>query len=81
MGLRSMRWDEWIGVTYTRVNCWGNSSESKLELDNHYPRFHADKAHRIKERGHKCCKTALEAMDGAVELLEELYGRSFIDIY
>lgn len=54
MGLRSMRWDEWI------------------ELDNHYPRFHADKARRIKERGHKCCRTALEAMDGAVELLEEL---------
>jgi alpha-1,2-mannosyltransferase len=43
-----------------------------IELDNHYPRFHADKARRIKERGHKCCRTALEAMDGAVELLEEL---------
>ncbi|KAL1963878.1 hypothetical protein VTN77DRAFT_7684 [Rasamsonia byssochlamydoides] len=54
MGLRSMKWDEWI------------------ELDNHYPRFHADKARRIKERGHKCCKTAPEAMDGAIELLEEL---------
>ncbi|KAL1988792.1 hypothetical protein VTN96DRAFT_7676 [Rasamsonia emersonii] len=54
MGLRSMKWDEWI------------------ELDNHYPRFHADKARRIKERGHKCCKTAPEAMDAAIELLEEL---------
>ncbi|OKL64309.1 hypothetical protein UA08_00918 [Talaromyces atroroseus] len=54
MGLRSMKWDEWI------------------ELDNHYPRFHADKARRIKERGSKCCKTAPEAMDGAIELLEEL---------
>ncbi|KAL2006702.1 hypothetical protein VTN00DRAFT_9370 [Thermoascus crustaceus] len=54
MGLRSMKWDEWI------------------ELDNHYPRYHADKARRIRERGEKCCKTAPEAMDGAIELLEEL---------
>jgi Protein of unknown function (DUF3445) len=43
-----------------------------IELDNHYPRFHADKARRIAERGNKCCKTAPEAYDGAVELLEEL---------
>ena len=48
------------------------------ELDNHYPRFHADKARRIKERGNKCCKTAPEAFDGAVELLEELYVKSTI---
>ena len=54
MGLRTMKWDEWI------------------ELDNHYPKFHADKARRIAERGSKCCKTAPEAFDGAVELLEEL---------
>ncbi|KAL2869347.1 uncharacterized protein BJX67DRAFT_387020 [Aspergillus lucknowensis] len=54
MGLRSMKWDEWI------------------ELDNHYLRYHADKAQRIKERGDKCCKTAPEAWDAAVELLEEL---------
>ncbi|KUL88603.1 hypothetical protein ZTR_05197 [Talaromyces verruculosus] len=54
MGLRNMKWDEWI------------------ELDNHYPRYHADKARRIKERGSKCCRTAPEAMDGAIELLEEL---------
>ncbi|KAL4895812.1 hypothetical protein BDV59DRAFT_199798 [Aspergillus ambiguus] len=54
MGLRSMKWDEWI------------------ELDNHYLRYHADKARRITERGAKCCKTAPEAMDGAIELLEEL---------
>ena len=54
MGLRTMKWDEWI------------------ELDNHYPKFHADKARRIAERGPKCCKTAPEAFDGAVELLEEL---------
>ncbi|PWY66434.1 hypothetical protein BO70DRAFT_374717 [Aspergillus heteromorphus CBS 117.55] len=54
MGLRSMKWDEWI------------------ELDNHYLRFHADKARRIEERGEKCCRTAPEAMDAAMELLEEL---------
>lgn len=42
-----------------------------IELDNHYPRFHTDKARRITERGNKCCKTAPEAYDGAVELLEE----------
>lgn len=68
-----MKWDEWIGMpspystsllTYTP------------ELDNHYLRYHADKAQRIAERGAKCCKTAPEAMDGAIELLEELYGHT-----
>ncbi|PYH83191.1 hypothetical protein BO82DRAFT_332656 [Aspergillus uvarum CBS 121591] len=54
MGLRSMKWDEWI------------------ELDNHYLRYHADKAKRIEERGAKCCRTHPEAMDAAIELLEEL---------
>ncbi|KAL4779632.1 hypothetical protein BJX76DRAFT_351639 [Aspergillus varians] len=54
MGLRSMKWDEWI------------------ELDNHYLRYHADKARRIQERGDKCCRTAPEAWDAAIELLEEL---------
>lgn len=54
MGLRTMKWDEWI------------------ELDNHYPKYHADKARRIVERGSKCCRTAPDAFDGAVELLEEL---------
>ena len=43
-----------------------------IELDNHYLRFHADKTRRIEERGDKCCRTAPEAMDGAIELLEEL---------
>ncbi|KAI9663311.1 MAG: mannosyltransferase [Alyxoria varia] len=43
-----------------------------IELDNHYPKFHADKATRIAARGSKCCRTAPEAYDGAVELLEEL---------
>ena len=43
-----------------------------IELDNHYLRFHEDKKRRIEERGEKCCKTAPEAYDGALELLEEL---------
>ncbi|KAF2495529.1 hypothetical protein BU16DRAFT_550235 [Lophium mytilinum] len=43
-----------------------------IELDNHYPKFHALKAERIAERGTKCCYTAPEVFDGAVELLEEL---------
>lgn len=45
-----------------------------IELDNHYLKFHADKKRRIEERGEKCCRTAPEAMDGAIELLEELYA-------
>ncbi|KAI9847638.1 MAG: mannosyltransferase [Sclerophora amabilis] len=53
MGLRTMKWDEWI------------------ELDNHYLKYHADKARRIEERGAKCCKTAPDGYDGALELLEE----------
>ena len=43
-----------------------------IELDNHYLKFHAEKARRIEERGEACCRTAPEAMDGAIELLEEL---------
>ena len=43
-----------------------------IELDNHYLRYHADKKRRIEEREDKCCRTAPEAMDGAIELLEEL---------
>lgn len=45
-----------------------------IELDNHYPRFHADKARRIVERGSKCCYTDPDPkiQDGAIELLEEL---------
>ncbi|KAG7004318.1 hypothetical protein G7Y79_00026g059020 [Physcia stellaris] len=43
-----------------------------IELDNQFPRFHADKSRRIAEREEKCCKTAPEAYAGAVELLEEL---------
>ena len=43
-----------------------------IELDNHYLKYHTEKARRIAERGEKCCRTAPEAYDGAVELLEEL---------
>lgn len=46
---------------------WLNS----IGLDNHYVRFHADKASRIKERGAKCNRTDPSAFDGACELLEE----------
>jgi hypothetical protein len=45
-----------------------------IELDNHYLKFHADKARRIMERGHKCCRVDPDprVFNGAVELLEEL---------
>ncbi|KAI0206263.1 hypothetical protein F4808DRAFT_406616 [Astrocystis sublimbata] len=46
--------------------------EDWIELDNHFPRFHADKQRRIKERGPKLCRTAPEAFPAAIELLEEL---------
>ena len=46
--------------------------EDWIELDNHYPRYHADKKRRIAERGEKVCRTAPEAYPAAVELLEEL---------
>jgi hypothetical protein len=51
-----------------------SSNSHVLELDNHYLKFHADKAKRIAERGSKCCHTEPAAFDGAVELLEELCG-------
>ncbi|KAL4970582.1 Alg9-like mannosyltransferase family-domain-containing protein [Aspergillus stella-maris] len=54
MGLRSMKWDEWI------------------ELDNHFPRYHADKTRRLKERGEKCYHTHPDAYPAALELLDEL---------
>lgn len=43
-----------------------------IELDNEYLKFHSIKASRIAERGQKCCKTAPEAWNAAIELLEEL---------
>lgn len=45
-----------------------------IELDNHYAKFHADKAARIAQRGDRCCRTDPDPVvqDGALELLEEL---------
>ncbi|EMT70013.1 hypothetical protein ACKRZS_011310 [Fusarium odoratissimum] len=46
--------------------------EEWIELDNHYPKYHADKAARIKERGTKCVDTHPDAYPAAIELLQEL---------
>ncbi|KAH8910391.1 hypothetical protein BR93DRAFT_923093 [Coniochaeta sp. PMI_546] len=46
--------------------------ENWIQLDNHYPRYHADKAARLAERGQRIARTAPEAMPAALELLEEL---------
>lgn len=43
-----------------------------VELDNHYPKYHADKAVRIAERGTKCVDTHPDAFPAAIELLQEL---------
>ncbi|KAK4447366.1 putative alpha-mannosyltransferase [Podospora aff. communis PSN243] len=48
------------------------SSDDWIELDNHFPKYHADKARRLAERGDRCVVTTPEAWDAAVELLEEL---------
>lgn len=46
--------------------------EDWVQLDNHFPKYHADKARRISERGQDCSRSAPEAYPAAVELLEEL---------
>ncbi|KAF5017530.1 hypothetical protein F66182_10531 [Fusarium sp. NRRL 66182] len=46
--------------------------EEWIELDNQYPKYHADKATRIAERGDKCVKTHPDAFPAAIELLQEL---------
>ncbi|KAH8681670.1 hypothetical protein BX600DRAFT_429590 [Xylariales sp. PMI_506] len=43
-----------------------------IQLDSDYPKYHADKARRIKERGNKCYRTMPEAYPAALELLQEL---------
>lgn len=43
-----------------------------IQLDNHYPRYHAAKKARLAERGDRVAKTATEAFPAALELLEEL---------
>lgn len=60
---------DWYGLTSMSSV---NANNSHPELDNHYLKYHADKAKRIEQRGEKCYGTAPEAMDGAIELLEEL---------
>ncbi|KAK0648485.1 hypothetical protein B0T16DRAFT_408267 [Cercophora newfieldiana] len=47
-------------------------SDDWIELDNHFPKYHADKARRLAERGSRCAATAPEAYPAAVELLSEL---------
>lgn len=64
---RPFRYKNFVTMGLRSLQSW----DDWIELDNHYPRFHADKARRISKRGEKCCKTAPEAYDGAVELLEE----------
>lgn len=54
-----------MGLRNIKVEEW-------IELDNDYPRFHREKAHRILDRGSRCCRTTPEAYSAAVELLEEL---------
>ena len=45
--------------------------EEWIELDNDYMKYHQLKAERILERGSKCCRTAPEGFDAAVEMVEE----------
>ncbi|KAF7563643.1 hypothetical protein G7046_g455 [Stylonectria norvegica] len=46
--------------------------EQWIELDNQFPRYHAEKKTRIQERGNKCVRTHPEAYPAAMELLQEL---------
>ncbi|PSR82458.1 hypothetical protein BD289DRAFT_437376 [Coniella lustricola] len=59
-------------IYHTTMGLRTAQSDDWIQLDNHYPRYHADKARRLVERGSKCCHTAPEAWPAAVELLEEL---------
>jgi hypothetical protein len=54
-----------MGLRSAPFNSW-------IELDNQFPKFHALKTSRIASRGTKCCRTAPEAYDAALELLDEL---------
>ena len=65
---RPFRWGPYHITMGLRTMQW----DEWIELDNHYLKYHADKNRRIQERSSKCCRTAPEAMDGAIELLEEL---------
>ena len=65
---RPFRWGPYHITMGLRAMQW----DEWIELDNNYLKFHADKRRRIEQRGTKCCRTTPEAMDGAIELLEEL---------
>ncbi|KAH6670908.1 hypothetical protein F5X68DRAFT_175457 [Plectosphaerella plurivora] len=43
-----------------------------IEMDNQYPKFHADKARRLADRGAQISRTDPEAYAAAYELLDEL---------
>ncbi|KPM34255.1 hypothetical protein AK830_g12312 [Neonectria ditissima] len=43
-----------------------------IELDNQFPKYHAEKKARIAERGKKCVDTHPDAYPAAMELLQEL---------
>lgn len=43
-----------------------------IEMDSDFPKYHADKARRILERGEECSRSSPEAYPAALELLEEL---------
>ncbi|RMZ12610.1 hypothetical protein D0860_02921 [Hortaea werneckii] len=67
---RPFRWGPYHITMGLRSMNW----DEWIELDNHYLRYHEDKARRIAERGAKCCRTDPDpkVWDAAVELLEEL---------
>ena len=46
--------------------------EEWIELDNDFPKYHAEKAARIQERASKCVRTHPSAYPAAMELLQEL---------
>lgn len=69
---RPFKWGPYHTTMGLRAMQW----DEWIELDNHYLKYHADKKRRIEERGSRCCRTAPEAMDGAIELLEELCALS-----
>lgn len=46
--------------------------EEWIELDSHFPKYHADRVARIDERGSKCVNTHPDAYPAAMELLQEL---------
>ena len=64
---RPFRWGPYFITMGLRSMPW----DEWIELDNEFPRFHAEKKARIEERGPKLSRTAPEATESAYELLEE----------